>query len=153
MMIPGVGGVFAGLLGSIGTRVVNYYEKKQEIKAEESKREHDFRMATAGYQIQKETTEIQADATLRAASYQHDSAAAGASQIVINIIRLTRPVITAYALVFETIIFFAAWASNNLRLQEMVVLAVLETAACSISWWFGDRSASMALKGRGLNVV
>lgn len=139
-------GALVGLAGSAINRVAAYAEKKQEIKADEARREHEFRMATAQYQMQKEAAETQAATDLRTASYKHDSDAVGASQWVINVVRMVRPIVTMYALIFETIIWVALLQSNNEKLQEMVVLAVLDTAACAITWWFGDRSPTMQLR-------
>lgn len=139
-------GALAGLAGSALGRAANYFEKKQEMQADQARREHEFRMATAQLQVQKEIAETQADSDLRAASYKHDSETVGASRWVINIIRLVRPVITIYALMLETVIWVALMHSGNERLQEIVILAVLDTAACAITWWFGDRSSQTYAK-------
>jgi hypothetical protein len=135
-------GALIGLAGSAMNRAANYAEKRQEMQSDEAKREHEFRMATAEHQMQKESAETQADSDLRSASYKHDAETVGASKWVINIIRLVRPIVTGYALVLETIIWFALLQTGNEKLQEVVVLAVLDTAACAITWWFGDRSAT-----------
>ena len=123
-MFSGIGAVF-GILGSGINRGLSIYENKQQAKIDEKKRSDNYELAkmTAG----KESV---------VASYDHDKTLGqNVSQWVANIRALVRPVITAYAFAFVTIIYFNITVDG----KTLILASILELLNTVVTWWFADR--------------
>lgn len=82
-----------------------------------------------------EILELETSRDLLKESYRHDTALGSASQWVVNILRLVRPILTLILLLTLAAILLMNPAERAESIQAIVYLATL-----SISWWFGDRS-------------
>lgn len=150
-MIEGIAsflsGGATGLLGSALGRVFNYFEHKQKIA--EKKIDYEQELKLIERQSQLRMAEQQLDNEHRMdvaeeenythrvmATYEHDSNFGEASQWVVNILRLVRPVLTL------VLIFGAYWMAGKTEAVTELTLAnqALALAGMSVSWWFGDRS-------------
>jgi hypothetical protein len=132
-------GVVAGGLGSWISKGIGLAEMAQKhrhelelLKIQRQSRQDDaeHEMAIA----QEETL-----ASMRQASYVHDSASGKTSQWVNNLLRLVRPVLTLILM----ILVFTIWVTigqDNPSLQFRIVDGVLFMASAAMAWWFGDRA-------------
>jgi hypothetical protein len=136
-------GAVTGIVGSVVGRVGNYIDKKQEIAAEERRRADDLELAKLRISSEKEIAEIKSFSELRATSYTHDSSFGEGSKWVVNIQKLVRPILTYYALILETILWFTVTDPTT---KALIAAAVLETVSLTVSWWFGDRALSKITK-------
>jgi len=123
-MFTGVGAIF-GILGSAVNRGISIYENKQQAKIDEKRRSDEFEMK-----------KLDAGKESVVASYDHDKQlGSGVSQWVANIRALVRPVITAYAFVFMTLIYFNIDASG----RAVILGSIAELLNVVVTWWFADR--------------
>lgn len=132
MLLGAVAGVAASAIGRVGS----YFERKQEIAAEERKRQDDMAMAKLQVDGQTAVADLNSYTALRAASYAQDAALGVPDTWVVDILRLVRPFITIYALFLETVLFFM---TQDAEIKKLIVAAILETSAMTVTWWFGDR--------------
>lgn len=120
-------GAIIGAVGGLINRGVAIYENKEQAKIDEKRRSDEL-----------EAIKIGADKDALIASYRHDTEGGQGSQWVIDFLRLVRPIITFYALFAVSIFYFFVDAQG----KGMIIAALLETAAMSVSWWFGSRGRS-----------
>jgi hypothetical protein len=80
-------------------------------------------------------------ASLREASYAHDSSLGNPHRWVVDTLRMVRPVLTLFLLTLVGGIYFT---TDDFAMKAGVIESVLFMASSAVTWWFGDRS----LKGR-----
>lgn len=155
------GGLF-GLLGTALGRVAGYFERKQQNAFEEKKwqfqarewdndrnvEKHEVKLHELNLKAKHEENEMLIMRTAEegswkglGASIQHDLKTGIASQWVINILRLVRPVITLL------LWLITAWIFSKTQSGE-ITKALVFAATASTLWWFGDR-APKRLTDRG----
>ena len=117
-------GAIIGAVGGLINRGVAIYESKEQAKIDEKRRSDEL-----------EAIKLNADKDALIASYKHDTDGGTASQWVIDLLRLVRPIITFYALLVVSVFYFFVDSAG----KGMIIAALLEVAAMSVSWWFGSR--------------
>jgi len=141
------GGGVLGILGSLGGRVIGFFEKKRDQKHEVKKwdnddkiRKHEIRLHEMTMEADMQEGQIElsmaqqnASSIGYTASIAHDNAIGQAAQWVINALRLVRPVLTLLLWIIT------AWIYAISRDPEIASSAVLAATAATF-WWFGDRA-------------
>lgn len=163
-----LGGGATGLLGSIGTAVIEHKNLKLKLDHKErmARVETDQMRLEGEYAVKVAETEAEGQARVAAseaeaaravaegkaleASYEHDKASYGIRWI--DAIRgLVRPVMTLYLSAVVTMIYLdieGAIAEQDLgpALVENVILGVLYVWATVTLWWFGSRIKDRAVE-------
>ncbi len=137
------GGIL-GIVGGIGTGLLNYFKQKQEhaFKIEEMKLGASLeQVKTAGnIALARE----QGAAIAFAGSQAADAAITGTSTWVANLRGFTRPGLTwlfVFALfaIIAVSIFMPDWLAEAPPLLSFGVEMVVDTTGMMIAWWFGSR--------------
>lgn len=155
------GGLF-GMVGTIGGRVLGFFEKKDdrkhelalmEFKSDENK--HDlivmgleFKHEEKLHRINMDAAEQETESELAlsaskgswaglAPSMLHDTNTGLADQWVINFLRLVRPIIT-FAL------WFVVWVLVKMDADPSFIGQAIFAATAATLWWFGDRAPSQS---------
>ncbi len=143
------GGVF-GLVGTIMGRVAGYFERQLMFKQEQARWLHEYKLHELQMQARQQETELELALAAQAGSWRGlevsmkaEAAIGRASQWVINILRLVRPVLTLFLWVITAWIFYI---TKNGAIVEAAVFA----ASAATLWWFGDRAVKpiAGLSGR-----
>ncbi|MHA1539116.1 MAG: hypothetical protein ACTSXQ_01405 [Alphaproteobacteria bacterium] len=138
-----------GIFGSFLGKVFGFLESYEKRKARREEMAHelnlfnlqqDARSSEAAYE--REMMDMQTAADLRISSYDHDTRTGNASQWIVDILRLIRPVLTLLLLIGVGVVWFTLpqWDMLKKTLVEFLVYA----AMISITWWFGDRAVRIA---------
>lgn len=146
------GGPLAGLLGSLVSGVVGYFEKKQQIAADQAKFAHEEKLqemniAARGNELEHEDLIAQTKAITDTlgASYQHDASYGAVSPGAAAALRWVRPGLTIFLLVLVAIVWFTApdgaitVGDETMTIREKIVASILFMAEASLTWWFADR--------------
>lgn len=132
-----LGGGATGLLGTIFSRMFGFFEVQKErefilhkykLDAQERARERESEAAIAA---------DNAAATILESSYAHDTNIGAASQWVINLLRLVRPVITLLLWFLVALIWLTVEEQYDFKGQ--IISTVLYCATAATLWWFGTR--------------
>lgn len=133
------GGVF-GLIGTIMGRAASYFERKLAFTQEQARWLHEYKLHELQMQARQQETELELALAAQAgswrgleASMRAEAAIGRASQWVINLLRLVRPVLTLFLWVITAWIFYI---TKNGAIVEAAVFA----ASAATLWWFGDRA-------------
>jgi hypothetical protein len=139
-------GSLLGLLGSVFSKSISLVENWQKAKIKQIDYQHELAILDRQTLIRKEELESEeriamysAEAKIRQASYVHDSKLGQASQDIINVLRLVRPVLTVLLL----LIVFCVWAfsgDEDYTVRASIIENILFASNVAIAWWFGDRS-------------
>lgn len=147
------GGGATGLLGTIFSRVFDWVDKAQERKFILEKYRLDAEIRSKEIESEEKITEAKAYGETLAASYLHDTSYGMASQWVINILRLVRPVLTLLLWALVALIWFGVlrdikdnaqlpWKiGQSHELVMQIVGTVLYCATAATLWWFGTRDS------------
>tara|TARA_R110002110_G_scaffold401408_1_gene618238 strand:+ start:1059 stop:1520 length:462 start_codon:yes stop_codon:yes gene_type:complete len=142
------GGPIVGVLGSLVSGVVGYFERKQQIEADKAKYAHekkllDMQHAMRGREMENERAiaTMETDAQNLSASYMHDASYGQATQWVVNVLRLVRPALTV-ALV--GIVAYMVVANTAGVEGQKIATKVLFLAEVAVTWWFADRRKAAA---------
>ena len=134
------GGVF-GIVRTVLGRVSGYFEKKLGFKQEQARWLHEYKLHELQMQARQQETELELALAAQAgswkgleASIKAEAAIGRASQWVINVLRLVRPVLTLFLWVIT------AWIFHVTKNGAIVEAAVFAASAATL-WWFGDRAA------------
>ncbi len=136
------GGPALGLLGSLGTGVLQFMGKKGD-------RVHEIALLTLQGEQRSADQEnelliAQADAAAKSvsSSMRHDMALAKReSRWVTNIKALTRPLLTwALVMIVAAMFFKNVQVADLTPIREQIVVAVLFLMEVAVTWWFGDRA-------------
>ena len=137
-----------GLIGSLLSKGIGIFEAQQKRKDKQMDFEHELKLLDKQAALRTAETEnelaianAETAASLREASYAHDSSMGKPSKFVVNILRLVRPALTLFLLALVGGIYFT---TEDLGLAAGIIESVLFMASSAVTWWFGDRS----LKGR-----
>jgi hypothetical protein len=132
-----------GLFGIVGTalgRVAGFFERRQAFSQEQARWSHEYRLHELNMKARAQETEMELALAAQAgswagleASLRAEAATGPASQWVINILRLVRPVLTFSLWSITAWIFFQ---TKNAAIAEAAVFA----ATAATLWWFGDRA-------------
>jgi hypothetical protein len=140
------GGV--GLLGSLLSKGIGLFEASQKRKDRELDYAHELKLLEKQSELRTAETEnelaianAETAASLREASYAHDSSMGRPHRWVVDVLRLVRPFLTAFLLALVGGIYFS---TDDFAMKAGVIESVLFMASSAVTWWFGDRS----LKGR-----
>jgi len=130
------GGIF-GIVGTALGRVAGYFEKQLNFKQEQARWGHEYKLHELQMQARQQETELELALAAQAgswkgleASIKAEAAIGRASQWVINLLRLVRPVLTLFHV------------TRNGAIVEAAVFA----ASAATLWWFGDRAAKPVQK-------
>ena len=133
------GGVF-GIIGTALGRVAGFFERKQSFEQEQARWGHEVKLHELNMQAKAQETEFELAIAAQAgswsglnASIRADAAIGPASQWVINILRLVRPVLTLL------LWFITAWIFLRTQTPAIAEAAVFAATAATL-WWFGDRA-------------
>jgi hypothetical protein len=136
-----------GIVGTVISGVARYFGAKQEERATQADREHEYKlhelnMRAGAAETERELliTEATTSADLRMASYAHDTGIGRASRWVINILRLVRPSLTAGLLVMMGAVWIMADpAGMGIEIRPVISNAIVYLGVTAVTWWFGDR--------------
>jgi hypothetical protein len=140
------GGPIVGVLGSVVSGVVGYFEKQQQIESDRVRFAHEAHLlekhiAARGQELESERdiAAISADASMLRGSYRHDASYGDTGPIVNSILRLVRPILTIalIGLVAALVI-----AQDQTLDRQGIALKVLFLCEVAITWWFADRRRS-----------
>lgn len=137
-------GAIVGGIGSLITKGVSIFQEKQNQKHEIKLLEMQLAAKKEETESEKAISEMEAYASMRNASYQHDTNIGQASLWVVNTQKLVRPVLTTLALIALVIFWFI-----EPMLRYAITTAVIELASTAFVWWFGDRSLRKWSKSNG----
>lgn len=133
------GGVF-GIVGTVLGRVAGYFERKLTFNQEQQRWLHEYKLHELQMQARQQETELELALAAQAgswkgleASIKAEAAIGRASQWVINLLRLVRPVLTLFLWAITAWIFYV---TRNGAIVEAAVFA----ASAATLWWFGDRA-------------
>lgn len=133
------GGVF-GIVGTALGRVAGYFERKQAFKQEQVRWGHEYKLHELQMQARSQETELEIALAAQAgswkgleASIRADASIGNASQWVVNILRLVRPMLTLLLWAIT------AWIFMSTQNGSIVEAAVFAATAATL-WWFGDRA-------------
>ena len=137
------GGGF-GAIGAIASKIMGVWEAKEERKNKALDFQHELALLDKQSALRQAETEselaiatAETAASLREASYAHDTRSGKPYQWVVSILRLIRPVLTIGLLgILGSVYFYVA----DLSLQAEIVHAFIFMSVSSVTWWFGDRS-------------
>lgn len=139
-------GPLVGIFGSVVSGITGYFEKKQQIAADQARFSHeqillDKQISARGQELesQEAIASVAADAAALAGSYEHDASYGDTPMWVNGVLRMVRP-----ALTFALIGLVAAILLMKIPGVEMTVIAtkVVFLAEVAIAWWFADRRRS-----------
>lgn len=146
------GGPLAGLLGSIVSGVVGYFEKKQQIAADRERFAHEEKLqemniAARGQEIEQENliAQTRAMAETLSASYRHDASYGPVSAGAAAALRWVRPGLTIALLALVAALWFTApdgaitIGDETMTIREKIVSSILFMAEAAMTWWFADR--------------
>ncbi len=151
-LIALLGGPITGLLGSAFGIFGKWLEHKQDLEktaitnAQEIELQK-LNIAARGQEIEQEALIAQTSAMSKMlkSSYQHDIGGGQASQSVINVLRLMRPLFTILLILLSGLIFFYSTEGDLIDgqpIREHVVLTILYMTEVAVTWWFADRARS-----------
>lgn len=133
------GGVF-GIIGSALGRVAGFFERQQTFKQEALRWAHEYKLHELHMAANQQEAELELAITAQhgswkglEASINADAAIGKASQWVINVLRLVRPVLTIL------LWLIAGWIFAVTQEGSIVEAAVFAATAATL-WWFGDRA-------------
>lgn len=144
------GGPLIGVLGSVVSGVMGYFERKQQIEADKARYSHELHLQELNVKARGEEMEheaaiatMTADSANLVASYQHDTGGGQASTWVVNVLRLVRPALTIglVGIVAYMVVFKVAGVE-----MQPVAMKILFLAEVAVSWWFADRRRAAASK-------
>ncbi|MDX9863091.1 MAG: hypothetical protein RBS99_19455 [Rhodospirillales bacterium] len=146
------GGPLAGLLGSIVSGAIGYFERKQQIAADKARFAHEEKLQTMniearGRELEQEDliAQTRAIADTLAASYQHDASYGPVSKGAAAGLRWVRPGLTIFLLVLVAALWFTApdgaitIGDETMTIKERIVSSILFMAEAAMTWWFADR--------------
>lgn len=171
MVIETLGAIFSGgavgLVGSIATRIGDYFTKEQELKKTKIDHEHeivlrniDRKMMQLEYEGRNKlaVTEGEMAAEVEAAKafqvsfstepkmYSNQSSLTPNQNwllVVLDFVRgFIRPGITLYSLIFVTVLYFLGSPDEKATITEH---AIFLSSTCTM-WWFGIRSKGSSKK-------
>jgi len=137
------GGIL-GLVGSIGSGVLNYFQTKQAhgFKIEEMKLGASLEQVKTAGQLAVAREDNAGKAFT--ASQQADAAIKGASGWVANLRGSTRPLLTwtfcmGTFIIIAMSAFLPQWLVDAPPLVELGISMVVDMTGMMIAWWFGSR--------------
>jgi len=139
------GGVF-GIIGTAFGRFASFFEQKQAFKQEEKRWGHELKLHELQMKADKQETEMELALAAQRGSWdglktsiEADLHIGAASQWVINILRLVRPVLTLL------LWLITGWIFSCTQNGEIANAAVFAATAATL-WWFGDRAPRQVAK-------
>ena len=133
-----------GLIGSLLSKGIGIFEASQRRKDKALEYEQELKLLDKQAALKTAETEnelaianAETAASLREASYSHDSSMGKPHRWVVDVLRLVRPVLTAFLLILVGGIYFT---SNDFAMKAGVIDSVLFMTSSAVTWWFGDRS-------------
>ena len=139
-----VSGGATGIFGSLLGRVAGIFEASQKRKSMALEFDHELKMQGINLQARNQELEIEeriasteTAASMRQASYAHDTGYGKPSKWVVNILRLVRPFLTIMLLALTVMVFYNV---HDEGLKVNVINQILFMTSMALSWWWGDRS-------------
>ncbi len=139
------GGLF-GLVGTTIGRVAGFFERGQKHTQEQARWGHEYRLHELNMRARSQETEMELALAAQSgswkgleASIKAEASMGKASQWVVNILRLVRPVVTLSLWLITMMIFLHTQ-------NEAIVEAVVFAASAATLWWFGDRAPKAMIK-------
>ena len=137
------GGGF-GLIGSLASKAIGLFEAGQKRKDKALEYEQELKLldrqaalTTAETENELALVNAETSASLREASYSHDNSVGKPHRWVVDVLRLVRPVLTAFLLILVGGIYFT---TNDFAMKAGVIDSILFMTSSAVTWWFGDRS-------------
>jgi len=142
-----------GLIGSLLTKGIGLFEAHQKRKDRALDYEHELKLLDKQTEarIAESESELaianaETAASLRMASYEHDSKTGRPHRWVVDTLRLVRPTLTLFLL---TLVFTIYMTTSDLGMKDQIIVSVLFMCSSAVTWWFGSRSLmSNSEKGR-----
>jgi hypothetical protein len=133
-----------GLIGSLLTKGIGIFEAGQRRKDKALEYEQELKLLDRQAALKTAETEnelaianAETAASLREASYSHDSSMGKPHRWVVDVLRLVRPVLTGFLLILVGGIYFT---TDDFAMKAGVIDSVLFMTSSAVTWWFGDRS-------------
>jgi len=151
-----IGGPIVGVLGSIVSGAVSYFERKQKMEerqqdyAQEIKLQ-EMNIAARSNELESEEAIAHTSAVASAlrASYKHDASYGPVSQTMASVLRCVRPALTFLLLGLTAAVYFTMPDGHIVgddgsvtTIGEMVVLKIMFLTEVALTWWFLDRRKS-----------
>jgi len=138
-----IGGPIVGIVGSLLSNVVSYFEKKQAMEADAMRFAHERglladQLKARGQELESEEAiaETAAAAKALAGSYSHDKGYGETGPVLNGVLRCVRPALTIFLLAMVAWMLVAK--TPGIELQA-VALKILFLAEVAVSWWFASR--------------
>lgn len=136
------GGV-TGLAGSLLSGVMSLANEWMRGKNDQRLFDHEFRLQqlnieARGKELESELAiaDTYAAATIREASYEHDTGYGPTYKWVASALRMVRPVVT----ILLCVLTYMIWQqSQDPALRYDIGVQVVYLTGMAIAWWFGDR--------------
>ena len=133
-----------GLIGSLLSKGIGIFEAGQKRKDKALEYEQELKLLDKQAALRTAETEnelaianAETAASLREASYSHDSSMGKPHRWVVDVLRLVRPVLTGFLLILVGGIYFT---TDDFAMKAGVIDSVLFMTSSAVTWWFGDRS-------------
>jgi len=133
-----------GLIGSLLSKGIGIFEAGQKRKDKALEYEQELKLLDRQAALKTAETEnelaianAETAASLREASYSHDSSMGKPHRWVVDVLRLVRPVLTGFLLILVGGIYFT---TDDFAMKAGVIDSVLFMTSSAVTWWFGDRS-------------
>tara|TARA_R110001599_G_scaffold47866_1_gene138414 strand:+ start:11 stop:469 length:459 start_codon:yes stop_codon:yes gene_type:complete len=133
-----------GLIGSLLSKGIGIFEAGQKRKDKALEYEQELKLLDRQAALRTAETEnelaianAETAASLREASYSHDNSMGKPHRWVVDVLRLVRPVLTAFLLILVGGIYFT---TNDFAMKAGVIDSILFMTSSAVTWWFGDRS-------------
>jgi len=133
-----------GLIGSLLSKGIGIFEAGQKRKDKALEYEQELKLLDKQAALRTAETEnelaianAETAASLREASYSHDNSVGKPHRWVVDVLRLVRPVLTAFLLILVGGIYFT---TNDFAMKAGVIDSILFMTSSAVTWWFGDRS-------------
>jgi len=130
-----------GIFGAIGTGILNYHRTKQKNAHALAVMAAQKEQIVAAGQSQAVIEQLK----MAAASYDHDKATYADAGTVDAVRGLTRPILTAYMVLWTTVIASVALYQVGLekefmkQIAEFAVKINMNLTGICVVWWFGGR--------------
>jgi hypothetical protein len=145
-----IAGPVLGLVGSWVGSIFKYVEKKQDLKAQESRQAHErdllkMNIDARGKEMENEAIihQIDATATMLRGSYEHDASYGQVSRGAALWLRSVRPALTFSLVGLTAAVYFTSGGEavfHGMTVRERVVGSILMMTEAAVTWWFADRT-------------
>jgi len=144
-----IGGSGLGLIGTVVGKTFGWLEQKEKNKTLLAQNAHELNLIQEQAKIKQVEMEseymiaqMEADANIRTAAYQHDASYGETPMWCSSILRLVRPVVTLLLMGMSAYIYWKAYDFGDWTTTKMLAEEVVFMTSLAITFWFGSRPAN-----------